>query len=93
MGMTLPFRENQADFGGMVGEADGVPGVSVSQIRHQACLEVDEEGTRVAAATAADCEAAKEPIPFRADRPFLFLLIERQTNAILFMGRVTNPLE
>ena len=56
-------------------------------------VEVNEEGTQAAAATAADPIAcAREPAPiFRADRPFLFAIRDRRSGAILFLGRVVDP--
>ena len=72
--------------------------LSISQVIHKAFVDVNEEGTEAAAATAvmvADATAVRPnppPIPvFRADHPFAFLLVHRPTNAILFQGRVTNP--
>jgi serpin B len=92
MGMKLPFL-GTADFDGMLKEEYRGEEKFISQIRHQAVLEVDEEGTRATAATATEIVDAAVEEPFHADRPFLVLLVEQETNAILFMGRVTNPLE
>ena len=63
---------------------------------HKAFVNVDEEGTEAAAATAVVMELTAMPMPeqipeFRADHPFVFLIRDRQTGAILFMGRVTEP--
>lgn len=92
MGMRAAFRgADQADFSGM-GYAPG--GVCISRIRHQAAVEVSEEGTEAAAATAVDMAltAAIEPRPvFRADHPFLFLIRESGTGSLLFMGRLAYP--
>jgi serpin B len=57
---------------------------------------VDEEGTEAAAATAvimmrAAAVAPEEPVVFRADRPFLYLIRHRDTGAILFLGRMQDP--
>ena len=55
---------------------------------------MDEEGTEAAAATAVVVgltSAPAEPVELAVDRPFLFLIQERETGATLFMGRVTDP--
>jgi serine protease inhibitor len=63
---------------------------------HKAFVDLNEKGTEAAAATAVSCEAksAVRPPPpaiFRADRPFLFMIRDRKTGSILFIGRITNP--
>ena len=66
----------------------------ISAVAHKAFIEVDEKGTEAAAATAALMEIKGEvgkPVEFRADRPFLFMLRDRETGAILFVGRVLDP--
>jgi len=96
MGMPLAFSDS-ADFSGMT--ASGKKDLKIDEAIHQAFVEVNEEGTEAAAATAvimAPLGAAgpqKEPkIPiFRADHPFIFLIQQKSTGDILFMGRVVNP--
>lgn len=67
----------------------------ISSIIHKAKIEVDEEGTRAAAATGAvtigafDIEKA-QTIKFKADRPFLFVITERNTGMICFIGQYTG---
>jgi len=66
---------------------------------HKAFVEVNEKGTEAAAATAlmspGAAEGLEETVPFvpafRADHPFLFLIHDRATGCILFLGRVTDP--
>ena len=65
---------------------------------HQANIDVDEKGTEAAAATAVgmDTGGCTGPLPaktktLRLDKPFLFVLRDVETGAILFMGRVTDP--
>jgi serpin B len=60
---------------------------------HQAFVDVNEEGTEAAAATAVTMRALSvmRPLVLRVDHPFLFLIVERQTGSILFLGRVTDP--
>ena len=96
MGMPTAFRAPSlplgADFSGISGEKD----LYIHSVIHQAFINVDEEGTEAAAATGVifGIEAIPEPIPvFRADHPFIFLIQERETGIILFMGRVINPAE
>ena len=91
MGMPLAFSDN-ADFSGM----DGTRNLVISDIVHKAYIEVNEEGTEAAAATGGVFESKaifqEQPVPvFRADHPFLFFIQDRDTGAILFMGRVMNP--
>jgi serine protease inhibitor len=73
---------------------DDVP--FISSVIHQANIDVDEHGTEAAAATAVGVDtgggpSALDEITFRLDRPFLFLLRDADTGAILFMGRVVDP--
>jgi serpin B len=92
MGMPTAFTGN-ADFSGM----DGTTDLLISDVIHQAFVDVNEEGTEAAAATAvvmklAAAPANPEPIPvFRADHPFIFIIQDDETGTILFMGRVINP--
>ena len=89
MGMKDAF-DVAADFSGM-GWPKG--DLWISQIKHKAFVEVNEEGTEAAAATAV--EMATKSIPyspvFRADHPFLFLIRDDRSGAILFMGRMAHP--
>lgn len=91
MGMDLPFSP-QADFSGMDGRTDSL---RISAVLHKAYVRVDEKGTEAAAATAVVMTLGavmERPCPlFRADHPFLFLIRQRSTGSILFMGRVTEP--
>jgi serine protease inhibitor len=91
MGMPTAFTGN-ADFSGM----DGTKNLYIGDVIHQAFVEVNEEGTEAAAATAVVMKATairdEPPIPvFRADHPFLFLIQDNDTGNILFIGRVANP--
>ena len=86
MGMPQAFTE-QADFSGMTGTRDLFIGVIV----HKAFVEVNEEGTEAAAATAVVMPTSSMPPMFIADHPFLFLIRENSTGTILFIGRVVDP--
>ena len=93
MGMALAFDPNRADFAGMSTEE---PGLSISAVLHKAFVDVNEEGTEAAAATAVVMKARavmlpREPAIFRADHPFLFLIVDQRSKGILFLGRVVNP--
>ena len=85
LGMTLPF-EPSADFSNMFAGGGGW----IDTVIHKAFVEVNEEGTEAAAATAVLMERSG-PTAFRIDRPFIFVIWERQTGTILFMGKVARP--
>ena len=88
LGMPKAFS-NDADFSGMTGKKD----LYISNVIHQAYVGVDEEGTEAAAATAVVMElTAMLPMNvFRADHPFIFIIQEKDTGNILFLGRVVDP--
>jgi len=91
LGMKDAFDSNgKADFSGM-GWRKGE--LWISQIKHKAFVEVNEEGTEAAAATivAMVALAAREQPEFRVDHPFVFLIRDNQTGTILFMGRMVSP--
>ncbi len=91
MGMPLAFSSN-ADFSGMTGKKD----LFISEVIHQAFIDVDEKGTEAAAATAVVMKMTSirmpdEPKIFNADHPFVFLIKDNTTGSILFMGKIMNP--
>jgi len=91
MGMPLAFSQ-QADFSKMTGDKD----LFISQVVHKAYVDVNEEGTEAAAATGVEMSLTALPLEtpvFRADRPFVFVIKDNGTGAILFMGRMANPVE
>jgi leukocyte elastase inhibitor len=95
-GIQKAFDANGADFSGMTGRPAGEGRVHIDQIVHRAVIEVAEESTEAAAATAVGVRSAAitRPAPpesFRVDHPFLFYLVDDTTGAILFEGRVTDP--
>ena len=89
MGMNAAFDPNEADFSGINGARD----LYISAVVHQATLDVDEQGTEAAAATAVMAMTGAPPkqIVFRADRPFVLLIQDRSTGAVLFLGRIVEP--
>lgn len=87
--------DETADFTAIAGTDEPI---MVSDVIHEARLDLDEDGTEAAAATADMCPAGgpppdkkPRPKPFRADRPFLFAVRDSETGAVLFIGRVENP--
>ena len=92
LGMPLAFDARDADFSGMTGRPD----LYISAVIHKAFVDVNEEGTEAAAATAVVMRVKSampaEPPTFRADHPFLFLIRDTESGAILFLGRMANPL-
>lgn len=91
MGMVDAFSETSANFAGMDGRPDWL---YISALIHKAFVEVNEEGTEAAAATAVVMSGRSvpaQPLVFRADHPFVFLIQETQTGCILFAGRLSDP--
>ncbi|MHB1558833.1 MAG: serpin family protein [Isosphaeraceae bacterium] len=90
MGMTRLFNPREADLSGLSSEEE----LAVSEVIHKAFVDVNEEGTEAAAATAVGIRTAAmiaEPPVFRADHPFVFLIRDNRTGSILFLGRLVNP--
>nr|XP_056707809.1 uncharacterized protein LOC130479427 [Euleptes europaea] len=67
--------------------------VKVSQVLQRAYIEVDEAGTEAAAGTGSEITPYSMPPVIRVNRPFIFMIYEDSTNALLFVGRVANPIE
>jgi serpin B len=87
-------RSDDADFSGMTG---GPKGIRIGKIMHRAVIELAEEGVEAAAATAVLMRdrgisaGVQSPKPFVVDRPFLFLVVDNVTGAVLFQGRIVDP--
>ncbi|MGA1531111.1 MAG: serpin family protein, partial [Kiritimatiellia bacterium] len=92
LGMLDAFDGGKADFSGMT---EAIQDLFISEIIHKAFVDVSEEGTEAAAATAVMMRTTSirlDPVPvFRADRPFLFFITEKSTGSILFAGRFIEP--
>ena len=104
MGMVRAFVDpgrnpaKGADFSGMTTSTNPNDRLYITKVLHKAFVEVNEKGTEAAAVTAvmmAGATSMPVTVPFtptfKADRPFLFLIRDRVTGSILFLGRVTNP--
>jgi serpin B len=94
LGMPTAFTD-AADFTGMTTDEP----LEIGFVIHQANITVDEAGTEAAAATAVGMRTSAapidppEPVLVTVDRPFLYALRDRETGAVLFLGRVTTPAE
>jgi serpin B len=91
LGMTDAFAADRADFSGMTGSRD----LYITRVLHKAFVAVDEEGTEAAAATAVIMGLTSampgDPIEFKVDRPFIFMIRDSQSGSALFVGRVLEP--
>lgn len=92
MGMSLAFDPERADFSGMSTDDD----LAITEVIHKAFVDVNEEGTEAAAATAVvvgvrSAAPPSDPAVFRADHPFAFLIRDNRNGSILFLGRLVNP--
>jgi serpin B len=92
MGMKDAFSPVYADFSGMTDDRE----LYISHVVHKAFVSVNEAGTEAGAATAVVIPAGdgfEPPVEVTIDRPFIFLIRDIATGAILFVGRVLNPEE
>jgi serpin B len=92
-GIKDAFSPRRADFSGIYERGSGDP-LYLSRVVQRATIDVDEKGTIATAATGAVMvakAAPADPIRFRADHPFLFLVRDVDSGAILFIGRLTDP--
>ena len=83
LGLTL-----LADFSGMTEQS-----AQLTNVIHEAFIEVNEQGSEAAAATAVAMGRgiARPPVEFQADHPFVFFIVDTETGSVLFVGRVANP--
>ena len=92
LGLKSAFNST-ADFSGITGKKE----IHISNVLHKAVMEIDESGTEASAATAvitsrsASVGNNTRPILFKADHPFIFLIREKSTGIILFMGNLFEP--
>lgn len=89
MGMGIAFTD-MADFSGI----NGTGGLMIDYVKHKSFIEVNEEGTEAAAATVVaiiETSAGPDSNYFIANRPFLFVIREKSTNSVVFIGKFTQP--
>ncbi|XP_028093395.1 serpin-ZXA-like [Camellia sinensis] len=95
MGLKLPFMNVGELIEIVVGGGVERGGFFLSKVFHKSCFEVNEEGTKAAASTASTYRLVSLRIPtpiFVADHPFMFMVREETSGAVLFTGVVLNPL-
>ena len=89
MGMGIAFNPDEADFSKINPDQD----IFISMVKQKAYIDVNEKGTEAVAAT--DVEIELTSIPDKkyliVSRPFMFVIKEKDTNAIIFIGRVMRP--
>ena len=96
-GMSRAFDPKRADFSGMTGRPAGQGAFAIGAIVHRAVIDVMEDGTEAAAATAISVVAASAQRPpeelqvFHVDRPFWFAIMDEASGAVLFQGRIADP--
>jgi serpin B len=94
LGIKRLFESGRADLAGIDGGKDQL---YIGEVVHKAYVDVNEEGVEAAAATAAVGYAGAamlpptEPVVVKADRPFLYMIVDTSTQSPLFMGRVADP--
>jgi serpin B len=92
LGMAMAFDSHGADFSNMAAGGQ----LYISEVAHEAYIAVDEQGTEAAATTGVTMVASAatvtvQRVELTIDRPFIFAVRDRETGAILFLGRVTDP--
>jgi serpin B len=91
LGMAVAFDPNSANFAKINSDIQ----LYITKVKHKTFIKVNEEGTEAAAVTSVGVGMTAvpvNPLEFHVNRPFLYLITEEDTGAILFMGRVENPL-
>jgi serpin B len=90
LGMGIAFIPSEADFTRMY---NGPNDLYISKVRHKTFVKVNEEGTEAAAATSVDVGVTSVPqfVQFKVDRPFVFIIRENHSGAIMFMGKIYDP--
>ncbi|UJP64924.1 serpin family protein [Mongoliitalea daihaiensis] len=96
MGLVRPFSFHPDNFTALF--SNPTDDLKISRVIHQAFIEVDEKGTEAAAATIVEVverfsAGPSGPLRITLDRPFIFFIQEKHSGAILFMGKLENPLE
>ena len=98
LGMAIAFNKSKADFKKMYDTTLCRDNLYIDEVLHKSFIKVNEKGTEAAAVTKIGMKVMAsnnfEPprkIIMRIDHPFIFVIRERQSNSILFMGKITNP--
>ncbi|CAF1174276.1 unnamed protein product [Rotaria sp. Silwood1] len=97
LGMKDAFNSYKANFTGIASEKNDRDRLYISKVIHKAFIDVNEEGSEAAAATAVIIThhgpslPPPQPIEFKADRPFLFFIRESRQNIVLFSGKFISP--
>ena len=94
LGVVQAFSDINANFSKIHGRKNDIGFLKIGEIRHKGMIEVNEEGSEAAASTAVRVDSRSYPIieTFNANRPFLYFIIDKKTNLILFMGKVVRPI-
>ena len=95
LGMAEAFDQNVADFS-RIASINETGRLYISEVKHKAYAEVNEEGTKAAAVTSVgiavtSVQVPREPFTMKVDRPFFFAIRDDATGAILFMGSIVEP--
>jgi len=93
LGMKLAFNRKLANFDPMTSDRT-LPGLFIDNAYHKTFIEIDEDGTEAAAATAVGTRSMplpETPVEVRADRPFFYAIMDTSSRTALFLGRVTDP--
>ncbi len=88
MGLGIAFSD-EVNFSNMISSRS--VGLSIDKVLHKTFLEVNEEGTEAAAAT--EVLIIGIPHKFIVDKPFFFIIKDKQNGTILFMGSIVEPTE
>ena len=87
LGMGIAFS-NSADFTRIYPPG----GIWISEVKHKTYIKVDEEGTEAAAATSVEfVKGINSSFQLRFNRPFIYIIRERNSNTVLFTGKMVNP--
>ncbi|MCJ7842457.1 serpin family protein [Lederbergia sp. NSJ-179] len=94
LGMKTAFQENTANFSKMIQEDESI---WISQIKQKTFIDVNEKGTEAAAATSVEMKITSAlidgPFIMEINRPFIIMITDHRTDAILFLGAIRNPME
>jgi serpin B len=91
LGMAIAFESGKADFTGM---SELGKGIFISEVKHKTFILVDEEGTEAAAVTSVEMvyESFPAEIIIKFNRPFVFVIREKNSGAIVFIGKIVEPI-